>query len=211
MPVCECERTRGVMDGIAMDSVLKELKQLINSEDNLIANESHQIQSLYYDLRFLGAILKDMGKKQLHEQNDEAENLAMQISCVTYETGEIISSFAANVVRQRDSNKGKKIGFVFDFRLNLNDIMEQIKPIEVKVMQFYEKIYQIQVLQAGKSSDGVPSMENRTMVEEITVGFDDEALTVKEQLAGGKKQLHIISIIGMSRLCKTTLAKKTVQ
>ncbi|GMP92803.1 hypothetical protein CsSME_00042885 [Camellia sinensis var. sinensis] len=52
-------------------------------------------------------------------------------------------------------------------------------------------------------------MENRTMVvEEITVGFDDEALTVKEQLAGGKKQLHIISIVGMPGLNKTTLARK---
>ncbi|KAL7181028.1 hypothetical protein ACSBR1_039980 [Camellia fascicularis] len=121
------------MDGIAMNFVLKELKQLINSEDNLIANESHQIQSLYYDLRFLGVILKDMGEKQVHEQNDEVENLAMQISCVAYEMGEIISSFVANVVRQRDSNKGKKIGCVFDFCLNLNDIMEQIKPIRVKV------------------------------------------------------------------------------
>ncbi|XP_028088851.1 putative disease resistance RPP13-like protein 3 [Camellia sinensis] len=189
------------MDGIATDSVLKELKQLINSEDNLIANESHQIQSLYYDLRFLGAILKDMREKQLHEQNDETENLAMQTSCVTYETGEIISSFAANVVRQRYNNKGKKIGFVFDFRLNLSNIMEQIKPIEVKVMQFYDKVYQIEVLQDGKSSDGVPSMENKTMVEEeITVGFDDEALTVKEQLAGEKKQLHIMSIVGKPRL-----------
>ena len=76
-------------------------------------------------------------------------------------------------------------------------------------MQFYDKIYQIQVLQAGKSSDGVSSMVNRTMVEEeITVGLDDEALTVKEQLAGGKKQLHIISIIGILRLGKTTLARK---
>ncbi|GMP92853.1 hypothetical protein CsSME_00042928 [Camellia sinensis var. sinensis] len=98
------------MDGIVMDFVLKELKQLINSEDNLIANESNQIQSVYYDLRFLGAILKDMGEKQLHEQNDEVENLAMQISCVAYKTEEIIRSFAANIVRQRDSNKGKKIG-----------------------------------------------------------------------------------------------------
>ncbi|KAL7163244.1 hypothetical protein ACSBR2_039359 [Camellia fascicularis] len=78
----------------------------------------------------------------------------MQISCVAYETREIISSFAANVVKQRDNNRGKKIGFVFDFRLNLSDITEQIKPIE------------IQVLQAGKSSDGVPSMENKTMVVE---------------------------------------------
>ncbi|KAL7163247.1 hypothetical protein ACSBR2_039362 [Camellia fascicularis] len=79
--------------------------------------------------------------------------------------------------------------------------MELNKPIQVKVMQFYDKIYQIQVLQAGKSSDGVPSMENNTMVEEeITVGFDGEALTIKEQIAGGKKQLHIISIVGMPGL-----------
>ncbi|GMP92797.1 hypothetical protein CsSME_00042879 [Camellia sinensis var. sinensis] len=74
------------MDGIAMDSVMKELKQLINSEDNLITNESHQIQSVYYDLRFLGAILKDIGENQLHKQNDEAQNLAAQISCVAYKT-----------------------------------------------------------------------------------------------------------------------------
>ncbi|GMP92826.1 hypothetical protein CsSME_00042907 [Camellia sinensis var. sinensis] len=80
------------MDGIAMDSVLKELKQLINREDNLIANESHQIQSLYYDLRFLGAFLKDMEEKQQHEQNVEVENQAMQINCVACEKGEIIGS-----------------------------------------------------------------------------------------------------------------------
>ncbi|KAL7181010.1 hypothetical protein ACSBR1_039967 [Camellia fascicularis] len=36
--------------------------------------------------------------------------------------------------------------------------------------------------------------------EEITVGFDDEALTIKKLLAGGKKQLQIISIVGMPGL-----------
>ncbi|KAL7163245.1 hypothetical protein ACSBR2_039360 [Camellia fascicularis] len=34
----------------------------------------------------------------------------------------------------------------------------------------------------------------------MMVGFNDEALTVKEQLAGGKKQLHIILIVGMPEL-----------
>ncbi|KAF5939754.1 hypothetical protein HYC85_024013 [Camellia sinensis] len=52
-------------------------------------------------------------------------------------------------------------------------------------------------------------MENRTMVEEeITVGFDDEALTIKERLAGGKQQLQMISIIGMPGLGTSTLARK---
>ncbi|KAI7993701.1 hypothetical protein LOK49_LG11G00392 [Camellia lanceoleosa] len=77
--------------------------------------------------------------------------------------------------------------------------MEEIKTIEAKVLQFYEHINQIQLLQDDQSfNDGVPSMsmENRTMVdEEITVGFDDEALTIKKLLAGGKKQLQFTNDI----------------
>ncbi|GMP92798.1 hypothetical protein CsSME_00042880 [Camellia sinensis var. sinensis] len=73
--------------------------------------------------------------------------------------------------------------------------MEEIKPIEAKVAQFYDQINQIQLLE--DFNDGVyssmsmsmsMSMENKTIVdEEITVGFDDEALTIKKLLAGGKK------------------------
>ncbi|CAL5430387.1 unnamed protein product [Camellia sinensis] len=93
--------------------------------------------------------------------------------------------------------------------------MEEIKTIEAKVVQFYGQINQIQLLQDDQSfNHGVHSsmsmsMENRTMVhEEITVGFDDEALTIKQLLAGGKKQLQMISIVGMPGLGKTTLPTK---
>ncbi|KAL7163286.1 hypothetical protein ACSBR2_039392 [Camellia fascicularis] len=98
--------------------------------------------------------------------------------------------------------------------------MEEINTIEAKVLQVYDQINQIQLLlQDDKDfNDGVHSsmsmsmsmsMSNRTMVnEEIIVGFDDEALTIKELLAGGKKQLQMILIVGMPRLGKTTLAIK---
>ncbi|KAL7179769.1 hypothetical protein ACSBR1_043050 [Camellia fascicularis] len=107
---------------------------------------------------------------------------------------------------------------------NRTMVNEEIKTIEAKVVQFYDQINQIQLLlQDDKDfNDGVHSsmpmenrtmssmsMNNRTMVEEeITVGFDDEALTIKKLLAGGKKQLQMISIVGMPRLGKTTLATK---
>ncbi|KAI7993703.1 hypothetical protein LOK49_LG11G00394 [Camellia lanceoleosa] len=114
------------MDGTAMDSVLKKLEQLINVKENLIVNERYQIQSLYNQLRFLGAILRDVEEK--HHENSEAENLAIKISGLAYETGKIIHPALANFLRLRESNKDNKIGFFF----NLSDILEQIRPIEVK-------------------------------------------------------------------------------
>ncbi|KAL7181025.1 hypothetical protein ACSBR1_039977 [Camellia fascicularis] len=196
-------------------SILEKLNHLMISKAcNLTADQVDHIDSFYHRLRFLTIILKDMDEKQQqqHELNYEAENLPMQIYYVICKTRQLIRSFDVEVPGQRDSyNNGDN----FFHSLIGTNIMEEIKPIEAKVVQFYDQINQIQLLQDAKSfNDGVHSsvsmsMENRTMVEEeITVGFDDEALTIKELLAGGKKQLQMISIVGMPGLGKTTLATK---
>ncbi|KAI7997653.1 hypothetical protein LOK49_LG10G01794 [Camellia lanceoleosa] len=181
--------------------VLEKLNHLMISKAcNLTADQIDNIDSFYNRLRFLAIILKDMDEKQQqHELNHEAENLSIQIYYVICKTRKLIRVFDVEVPGQRDSNNNGDS--FFDILIGTN-IMEEIKPIEAKVVQFYDQINQIQLLQ--DFNDGVHSfmsMENRTMVdEEITVGFDDEALTIKERLAGGKKQLQIISIVGMPGL-----------
>ncbi|CAL5354604.1 unnamed protein product [Camellia sinensis] len=197
-------------------SVLEKLNHLmISNACNLTADQIDHLDSFYNRLRFLATILKDLEERQQqqqHELNYEPKNLPMQIYLVICKTRQLIRSFDVDVPGQRDSNNNGDS--FFDILVGTN-IMEEIKTIEAKVVQFYDQINQIQLLQDCKSfNDGVHSsvsmsMENRTMVdEEITVGFDDEALTIKELLAGGKKQLQLISIVGMPGLGKTTLATK---
>ncbi|KAI7994609.1 hypothetical protein LOK49_LG11G00414 [Camellia lanceoleosa] len=184
-------------------SVLEKLNHLMISKAcNLTADQIDHIDSFYYWLRFLAIILKDLEEKQQqHELNHEAKILPMQIYYVICKTRQLIRSFDVQVPGQRDSyNNGDNF---FDILIGTN-IMEEIKPIEAKVAQFYDQINQIQLLQDFK--DGVHSsmsmsMENRTVVdEEITVGFDDEAVTIKGLLTRREKQLQMISIFGMPGL-----------
>ncbi|GMP92854.1 hypothetical protein CsSME_00042929 [Camellia sinensis var. sinensis] len=124
---------------------------MISKACNLTADQMDHIDSFYHRLRFLAIILKDMDEKQQqqHELNHEAENLSIQIYYVICKTRQLIRLFDVEVPGQRDSNNNGDS--FFDILIGIN-IMEEIKTIEAKVVQFYDQINHIQLLQDFKKN-----------------------------------------------------------
>ncbi|KAL7181064.1 hypothetical protein ACSBR1_040012 [Camellia fascicularis] len=183
----------------AVDLLLENLKQIMKLRADLHQYEEDQIGSLNEELRKLKALKNDMDEKKSYHHNyqhEKMENLVTHINRVACKAKGVVEFFMANT---------RKLG----------GVAEDIKSIKVEMTDIRHKMNDLDVIHhvgtGASSNEGVPvpSKPNRTVVgDEIMVGFDDEAMAIKEQLIGGKKQRDVISIIGMAGLGKTTLSKK---
>ncbi|XP_052204811.1 putative late blight resistance protein homolog R1A-10 [Diospyros lotus] len=92
-----------------------------------------------------------------------------------------------------------------DVSLNVECVKQKINTIKREVMEIHEKqICTMRGLEVGNSSkDSIPKWEKETMVRLV-----DETRIILEQLFGERKQLEVISIVGMAGIGKTTLARR---
>ncbi|CAH1449027.1 unnamed protein product [Lactuca virosa] len=125
--------------------------------------------------------------------------------------------------------KGQSNSNFLDCSLNLTHVMKDLKSIRHELSCKIRKIQKgnsvknnnIQhqhLLESQSATRHVPEAssskttarvgQSATESEQVIVGFDEDALLIMERLAGDRKQLDIISIVGMGGLGKTTLATK---
>ncbi|KAL7163397.1 hypothetical protein ACSBR2_039490 [Camellia fascicularis] len=141
-----------------------------------------QIESLYQEFGFLRRFLKDWEDKL--SEAKEVSNMD------TYTSG--------------------KVNHVCYLSLNLGNFKKEIEAIKIESTEIYgKKSHDIEAIQERKPSGGDFSRAKSIVEEEeIVVGFEDEALLIKDRLTRDQKQLDTISIVGMPGQGKTTLAKK---
>ncbi|XP_024995368.1 putative late blight resistance protein homolog R1A-10 [Cynara cardunculus var. scolymus] len=173
-----------------VDCLIETLKHLINfNHPSQICKTPwiDQLQLLHKGLTSLRTFLTR--SEDTRYTVEKVKALVLRIIDVAIEVEHMVDSFVAS--------------FDNDCFLELDNVVRQMETIKRDVSGFDD--HKIQDLQHERSSSRVnPAIPK----EDNIIGFDVEAREILDRLVGNRKQLDVISIVGMGGLGKTTLAKR---
>ncbi|KAL3501830.1 hypothetical protein ACH5RR_036279 [Cinchona calisaya] len=179
-----------------VDSLLENVKKMLQVKANFIPFPKHRVETVHGELESVRSSLTDI--MELQNEHEELKDLWTRVINVVYHAEHVIDSclIADNPIWYNI--------------LCLSKVIEEIKLARRDVQKIGdEQMYNMQNLNArAKFSHAHPSQPNTSSIDEVIVGFKDEAETIIDRLTRGSKQLDIVSIAGMPGLGKTTLAKK---
>ncbi|KAK6150806.1 hypothetical protein DH2020_015738 [Rehmannia glutinosa] len=181
------------VNSLIIDSLLDDLENLMSQEGDLTVHVKDQIEILIQELTLSQSLFKAI-KVPPHSEIKELDESVGQISDVAYEAEYLVNSFLAGDVPH------------WYLTTRLIHIIHKIKTL----LQQLKTNYDIGALRVTQDFSAQLSLQPKKIfeVDDITVGFEENATYILDQLAGGTEHLQIISIIGMPGIGKTTFAKK---
>lgn len=186
------------MAATVVDFILEDLQQILSYGGNSKKND--EMESLYEELRFIRAFLSASEEIRNEHDHEELKMLVAQIKRVACEA---LNAFDISVLHALRQN------YFTDHSTGHESFIQDIMSIKKKVMDIYRNnLYGIGLPPAEVPSSFENLSSPSLKEEDIVVGFDDETTRIMERLVGEKKQLQVVSIVGMAGIGKTTLAGK---
>ncbi|CAA3002749.1 late blight resistance homolog R1A-3 [Olea europaea subsp. europaea] len=170
-----------------VDSILDDLKIILNHNDDRISSVKAEIGTIHSELMSLQYLLAHMEV----ERYSELEEFVIRIRDIAYEVEYVVSSFSP----------------VWYLKIRLPQVVNKITLVRIQLQEMKKK-YSAGMLKDAEYPRQQMLLQTQTLDTGDIVGLEDEVTKIKEQLLGDTKQLQFISIFGMPGLGKTTLAKK---
>ncbi|CAI9299286.1 unnamed protein product [Lactuca saligna] len=204
------------MEHTGLELLMESLKQLIYCDHNPSINENpfvqdkrSQIQSLYEELESLRTFVIDMEVTKEPLEIEKARNLKRRLKDVVDDAEDIVDLFLTSAIIRNNASMTICVADNCDLSPNLDSAIEEIKSIKREIMDTKMQSHQTQGLHpASARTSPTRNSSSEVLNEEIIVGLEDDSMVLLDRLTGNRKQLDVMSIVGMGGLGKTTLATK---
>ncbi|KAM3327542.1 hypothetical protein P3S68_033922 [Capsicum galapagoense] len=189
---CNFPRTNGL--GF-IGSLLRHLKELLQ-EGKCDSVVEHLIAEIHEELALLRSFLEKVEKKTYEYEEMKKHDLGTKVISLAYHAECKIDCLVTG-------------DYPVWYLHLLCKILTEIKLVKDNMIEFHATIVRdVQVPIEEEEPNPVRQVVETTQLDEVVVGFDEEADLLIDRLTRGPKYLDIVSIVGMPGLGKTTLAKK---
>ncbi|CAI9087768.1 OLC1v1021937C1 [Oldenlandia corymbosa var. corymbosa] len=179
-----------------LDSLLTALKKMYEAKVHLIPSIKHQVEIVRKELELLRPLVGS--NIWVQNEHEEFENLWNKTIDAVY--------FVAYVTKFCSAKS-------FSLWFGIVTLPQAAKDIRITRAEFqkiegHELYKDRRVFAEMESSFAVPARATTSKMEEIFVGFKEDARTILDYLTQGRDTLTIISISGLPGQGKTTLTKR---